>query len=77
MSKTIGKRKLSMKSATRSDSSPFPAQASSDWAAKMHEHFQLTGYFRTDDLNRLLGDPRHSVSVAADDGARVNCLVSK
>lgn len=35
------------------------------WVAGMREHFQQTGYYRTEDLARLLGDPRDSVQVKA------------
>lgn len=35
------------------------------WVVEMHDHYQRTGYFRSTDLNRLLGDPRESVIVNA------------
>jgi hypothetical protein len=34
------------------------------WVTGMLEHFQSTGFYRSEDLHRLLGDPRESVEVS-------------
>jgi hypothetical protein len=33
-------------------------QRSATWVDGMREHFQQTGYYRAEDLEQLLGDPR-------------------
>jgi nicotinamidase-related amidase len=33
-----------------------------EWVASMHDHYQRTGAFRAQDLDRVLGDPRKEVS---------------
>jgi hypothetical protein len=38
------------------------------WVTEMHEHFQQTGAFRAEDLERVLGNPRESVGVQAATG---------
>jgi len=38
-------------------------QPPSDWVLAMHEHFERTGSYRPEDLNRLLGDPNKGVSM--------------
>jgi hypothetical protein len=38
------------------------------WVVEMHEHFRRTGYYRTADLRRVLGDPRKSVEVRLNTG---------
>jgi hypothetical protein len=35
------------------------------WVSGMRQHFQQTGYYRTEDLDRLLGDPRQSVEISS------------
>jgi hypothetical protein len=35
-----------------------------EWVIAMHEHFQRTGYYRAEDLQRVLGDPRESVRIS-------------
>jgi hypothetical protein len=52
-------------------------QGPAPWIASMHDHFQRTGCYRADDLNRLLGDPRDSVAVNADAQVQVHSLASK
>jgi hypothetical protein len=39
-------------------------QKSASWVAGMRSHFQQTGYYRVEDLERLLGDPRQSFEVS-------------
>lgn len=36
-----------------------------DWVREMQEHFQSTGYYRPEDLRRLLGDPNRAVEVGS------------
>ena len=37
--------------------------AEAKWLAEMHEHFQRRGFYRAQDLQRVLGDPRTHVRV--------------
>jgi hypothetical protein len=53
------------------------AQPGAKWVESMHAHFQQTGYYRADDLNRLLGDPRDAVGIRSDDGAVIYSLSAK
>jgi hypothetical protein len=41
------------------------------WLREMQAHFSRTGFYRAEDLNRVLGDPRRGVSmpVASDQAA--------
>lgn len=41
------------------------AQEGADWVKEMHNHFRQNGFYRAEDLNRLLGDPRDHVALAA------------
>jgi hypothetical protein len=54
---------------TRKDArrpSPAPVeQPASSWLDEMHLHFQRTGAYRADDLQRVLGDPREGAEVEA------------
>lgn len=38
-----------------------------EWVTKMHDHFQKTGSYRPQDLERVLGDPRHGFEVRVGD----------
>lgn len=40
------------------------------WVEKMHEHFREKGFFRAEDLQRLLGDPGQHVAVQASTDLR-------
>jgi hypothetical protein len=51
-------------------------QSGPKWVESMQAHFQQTGYYRANDLNRLLGDPRVSVGISSDDGVKVVSLVA-
>jgi len=33
------------------------------WVSEMHEHFRQHGFYRAEDLQRVLGDPRECVEV--------------
>lgn len=33
------------------------------WVQEMHNYFRENGFYRTEDLQRVLGDPRESVTV--------------
>jgi len=37
-----------------------------DWVRAMVDHFQRTGSYRPEDLQRLLGDPNRAVEVGPD-----------
>jgi hypothetical protein len=51
-------------------------QSGPKWVESMQAHFQQTGYYRANDLNRLLGDPRVSVGISSDDGLKAVSLVT-
>jgi hypothetical protein len=36
-----------------------------EWVNEMHEHFRKHGFYRAQDLQRVLGDPRESVELRA------------
>lgn len=38
-----------------------PEQKVADWVIEMHAYHERTGLYRTEDLNRVLGDPREQV----------------
>jgi hypothetical protein len=40
-------------------------QSAASWVSGMRQHFQQTGYYRVEDLDRLLGDPRQSVEISS------------
>lgn len=43
---------------------PQPApKREAPWVTAMHEHFGLNGSYRSEDLRRVLGDPRESVEM--------------
>jgi hypothetical protein len=35
------------------------------WVEEMHEHYRVNGFYRVEDVQRVLGDPRECVSVEA------------
>ena len=35
------------------------------WVQEMHKHFRENGFYRAEDLQRVLGDPRECVQVQA------------
>ena len=43
------------------------APAEAEWVTKMHDHFQKTGSYRPQDLQRVLGDPRQGFEVRVGD----------
>jgi hypothetical protein len=43
-------------------------EAAPEWVASMHSHFCQKGFYRAEDLVRLVGDPRDSVSVSISGG---------
>jgi hypothetical protein len=44
------------------------------WIQEMHDHFRQRGFFRAEDLQRVLGDPRDHVDVQATDEESANFL---
>jgi hypothetical protein len=48
-----------------------------DWVTKMHQHFVRTGTYRASDLERVLGDPRVSVEISAQEEIQVAGIASK
>jgi hypothetical protein len=47
------------------------------WVAQMVQHFQATGHYRAEDLERLLGDPRESVEATAEPSMQFCAYLSK
>ena len=47
-----------------------------EWVMRMRAHFQQTGFYRADDVRRLLGDPRRHVDLASNPDI-VSCLLSR
>jgi hypothetical protein len=42
-----------------------------DWVTKMREHFAQSGFFRPEDVARLLGDPLQHADAGLDGGRRI------
>ena len=47
------------------------------WVRSMHVHFHEKGYYRAEDLARLVGDPRQSVSVSLSGDVSDSCAATK
>jgi hypothetical protein len=47
---------------------PDASHQSATWVDGMRRHFQQTGYYRAEDLERLLGDPRQSAESSSIPG---------
>lgn len=43
-------------------------QVNPKWVEDMHEHFRETGFFRSEDLQRVLGDQLERVELPASTG---------
>jgi hypothetical protein len=66
------------KSKSRASSRVQSAEKSSPaWVESMQVHFRETGFYRADDLNRLLGDPRDAVGITVNDGVKIHSLAAK
>lgn len=48
------------------ESSAQSTESEPRWVTEMHEHFQRTGFYRPQDIQRVLGDPRESVEIRLD-----------
>jgi len=46
---------------------PTAAETQPRWVASMQEFFQLHGYYRAEDVKRVLGDPRETVELGNND----------
>ena len=40
------------------------------WLQEMHDHYAKVGSFRTEDILRVLGDPRKGVDMASEEKAK-------
>ena len=40
------------------------------WLLEMHDHYAETGSFRTEDILRVLGDPKEGVNMASEDSVK-------
>lgn len=47
------------------------------WVEEMHQHFSETGSFRAADLQRVLGDPRDTVTMSAETAEVTLSRISK
>jgi len=66
------------KDAPRPATKAAPAeQPASGWLTEMHRHFQRTGAYRADDLQRVLGDPREGVEVEATTDFQFGSFLTK
>jgi len=45
-----------------------------EWLSEMHDHYAETGAFRTEDVLRVLGDPKKGVDMGAADATPLNVL---
>ena len=52
------------------DAAPAPAE----WAVRMRAHYAQEGFYRPDDLQTLLGDPRTNVRIVQSEDA-VTCQI--
>ena len=51
--------------------------AEPEWVEKMHEHYRQNGYYRAQDLERVLGDPREHLELKTSDEEPINFIVKK
>lgn len=58
-----------------SDAQTLPAE--SEWVEEMHEHYRQNGFYRAQDLERVLGDPREHLEVKTSDEEPINFIVKK
>jgi hypothetical protein len=61
---------------------PTSSHPAPDWILRMHADFARTGHYRSQDVHRLLGDPRTQVGpresvedLAAVPGVTANCVL--
>jgi len=52
-------------------------QQPTGWLAEMHKHFQRTGTYRAEDLERVLGDPREGAEVEATTDFQFGSFLAK
>jgi len=74
--KQRGKRKR-VKRVPKPVAAPVAQTQQAPWVTHMVQHFQATGYYRAEDLERLLGDPRESVEVTASPDMQFCAYLSK
>jgi hypothetical protein len=55
-------RKLPVAAIVREDSTTWHPLSSAGWVKDIHEHFNVFGFYRAGDLNRVLGDLRTSTN---------------
>jgi hypothetical protein len=68
-------KKITVKPRKPTPASPQPKGADPEWVVSMHRHYQRTGVYRAEDLNRVLGDPREQVSGETTDDITLACRV--
>jgi hypothetical protein len=55
----------------------FPATTLPEWVSKMREHFREHGFYRPEDMDRVLGSPKTHVEVIVSGGTAANILTTK
>ena len=68
---------MAKKPATEKTQSVPESRSEPEWVVSMHAHYQKTGLFRTQDLDRVLGDPRKQVSGRPSDFALASKTLHK
>lgn len=53
------------------------AETKAQWVKSMQIHFHENGFYRAEDLTRLVGDPRKSVSGSFPEGEVALCASTK
>ena len=47
------------------------------WINEMHDHYRQNGFYRAQDLEKVLGNPRDHVAVRPSDEDPINFIVKK
>jgi hypothetical protein len=53
------------------------AETPAAWVSEMHVHFNQTGFYRVQDVQRVLGDPRQGVTIRPETDLRWASRVPK
>ncbi len=60
---------------TKQQSTAAPEQATDpNWVKEMHDYFRQYGFYRAQDLQRVLGDPRDHLEVQAASDSPINFI---
>jgi hypothetical protein len=61
-------------SPTRLGAAP-STEGAPDWVTRMHKHYLKEGYYRPDDLERVLGNPRERLRIKTSDESVLSCKI--